>query len=46
MTSVWPLLFSLVLGYGLRILHTYPHDRSSFTQGLEYTMGYFMKGPG
>lgn len=46
MISSWPLLLSLVLGYGVRIVHTYPHDRSSFTQGLEYHDGLLYEGTG
>lgn len=46
MISTWPLLLSLVLGYGVRIVHTYPHDRSSFTQGLEYHDGLLYEGTG
>src|SRR6476661_1675534 len=45
-TSFWPLLFSFVLGYGVRIVHTYPHDRSAFTQGLEYHDGLLYEGTG
>src|SRR6185369_14814980 len=46
MISSWPLLLSLVLGYGVRIVHSYPHDRSSFTQGLEYHDGLLYEGTG
>jgi glutaminyl-peptide cyclotransferase len=46
MISIWPLLFSFVLGYGVRIVHTYPHDRTSFTQGLEYHDGLLYEGTG
>jgi len=46
MTLIWPLLFSFVLGYSVRIVHTYPHDRSSFTQGLEYHDGLLYEGTG
>jgi glutaminyl-peptide cyclotransferase len=45
-TSFWPLLFSFALGYGVRIVHTYPHDRSAFTQGLEYHDGLLYEGTG
>jgi glutamine cyclotransferase len=46
MISTWPLLLSLVLGYGVRIVHSYPHDSSSFTQGLEYHDGLLYEGTG
>ena len=46
MTLMWPLFFSFIVGYGLRIVHTYPHDRSSFTQGLEYRDGLLYEGTG
>jgi glutamine cyclotransferase len=46
MTLIWPLLFSFITGYGARIVHTYPHDRSSFTQGLEYRDGLLYEGTG
>ena len=46
MISTWPLLLSLVLGYGVRIVHSYPHDSSSFTQGLEYQDGLLYEGTG
>ena len=32
--------------YGFRIIHTYPHDASAFTQGLEYRAGYLYEGTG
>lgn len=32
--------------YGYRILHVYPHDRTAFTQGLEYRDGYLYEGTG
>jgi len=32
--------------YGYRIVHTYPHDRSAFTQGLEYRGGFLYEGTG
>ncbi len=32
--------------YGYRIVHVYPHDRSSFTQGLEYRGGFLYEGTG
>ncbi len=30
--------------YGYRIVHVYPHDRTAFTQGLEYRGGYLYEG--
>ena len=32
--------------YGYRIVHTYPHDASAFTQGLEYRAGFLYEGTG
>jgi glutaminyl-peptide cyclotransferase len=32
--------------YGYRIVHVYPHDPSSFTQGLEYRGGCLYEGTG
>jgi glutamine cyclotransferase len=46
MSLIWPLLFSFVLGYSVRIVHSFPHDRSSFTQGLEYHDGLLYEGTG
>lgn len=46
MNPIWPLLFSFVLGYGVRIVHTYPHSRAAFTQGLEYHDGLLYEGTG
>ena len=31
---------------GFRVVRTYPHDRSAFTQGLEYHDGYLYEGTG
>ncbi len=32
--------------YGYKIIHTYPHDRNAFTQGLFYDNGYLYEGTG
>jgi glutamine cyclotransferase len=32
--------------YGFRVIKTYPHDRSAFTQGLEYRDGVLYEGTG
>jgi glutaminyl-peptide cyclotransferase len=32
--------------YGYRIVHVYPHDRTAFTQGLEYRGGFLYEGTG
>jgi glutaminyl-peptide cyclotransferase len=32
--------------YGFRIVRTYPHDRTAFTQGLEYRDGVLYEGTG
>ena len=37
---------SRVPEYRVRVVHVYPHDRSAFTQGLEYRGGYLYEGTG
>ena len=32
--------------YGYRVVKTYPHDRSAYTQGLEYRDGFLYEGTG
>lgn len=32
--------------YGYKIVHVYPHDRTSFTEGLEYRAGYLYESTG
>jgi glutamine cyclotransferase len=32
--------------YGYKVVHTYPHDRDAFTQGLVYDNGVFFEGTG
>jgi glutamine cyclotransferase len=32
--------------YGYRIVHVYPHDRTAFTQGLEFRGGFLYEGTG
>jgi glutamine cyclotransferase len=32
--------------YGYRIVRTYPHDRTAFTQGLQYVDGFLYEGTG
>ncbi len=32
--------------YGYQVVHTYPHDRAAFTQGLVYLDGYLYEGTG
>jgi glutaminyl-peptide cyclotransferase len=32
--------------YGYRVVKTYPHDNTAFTQGLEYRDGFFYEGTG
>src|SRR6266851_4325855 len=55
--SRWPTLaflsisLTVALGqrapeYGYRVVHVYPHDRSAFTQGLEYRGGFLYEGTG
>ena len=31
--------------YGYKVIHTYPHSRDAFTQGLVYDKGYYLKVP-
>jgi glutamine cyclotransferase len=38
--------FSAAPEYGYRVVHVYPHDRSAFTQGLEYRGGFLYEGTG
>lgn len=54
-TAVWmPLVFTLLPGalaaaapeYGYRIVRTFPHDISAFTEGLEFRAGYFYESTG
>ena len=32
--------------YGYQVLHVYPHDRSAFTQGLEFRAGFLYESTG
>ncbi len=32
--------------YGYRVVHTYPHDKTAFTEGLFYLDGYLYEGTG
>ena len=32
--------------YGYQVVHVYPHDRTAFTQGLEFRGGYLYEGTG
>jgi glutaminyl-peptide cyclotransferase len=32
--------------YGYQVIHTYPHDRNAFTEGLFYLNGYLYEGTG
>ncbi|HXE64152.1 MAG TPA: glutaminyl-peptide cyclotransferase [Bryobacteraceae bacterium] len=32
--------------YGYKVIHTYPHDRYAFTQGLEFRGGFLYEGTG
>ena len=42
--SLW--LMPAAAQYGYRVVKTYPHDRTAFTQGLEYRDGFFYEGTG
>src|SRR5579863_7691732 len=45
--GVWPLLSSAAVPvYGYDIVHTYPHDRTSFTEGLFYLDGFLYESTG
>src|SRR6201995_522234 len=37
---------SLAPVYGYKVVHVYPHDRSAFTQGLEYRAGFLYESTG
>src|SRR5262245_24039400 len=43
--SLW-LVLPAAPQYGYRIVNTYPHDRTAFTQGLEYRDGFLYEGTG
>ncbi|PMX04738.1 glutamine cyclotransferase, partial [Pseudomonas sp. GW460-12] len=32
--------------YGYKVVHTYPHDRQAFTEGLFYLDGYLYESTG
>jgi glutamine cyclotransferase len=32
--------------YGYQVVHVYPHDRTAYTQGLEYRAGFLYEGTG
>jgi glutamine cyclotransferase len=42
--SLW--LIPAAPQYGYRVVKTYPHDNTAFTQGLEYRDGFFYEGTG
>jgi glutaminyl-peptide cyclotransferase len=42
--SLW--LIPLPTQYGYRVVKAYPHDRTAFTQGLEYRDGFLYEGTG
>ena len=45
--GVWPLLSSAAVPvYGYDIVHTYPHDRTAFTEGLFYLDGFLYESTG
>ena len=44
LVSLW--LIPIPTQYGYRVVKTYPHDRTAFTQGLEYRDGFFYEGTG
>ncbi|WP_321476521.1 glutaminyl-peptide cyclotransferase [uncultured Paludibaculum sp.] len=50
--AAWmPLVFTLLAvaatpEYGFRVVRTFPHDRSAFTEGFEFRGGYFYESTG
>lgn len=45
--GVWPVLLpAAVPVYGYEIVHTYPHDRTAFTEGLFYLNGFLYESTG
>src|SRR5216117_3484739 len=42
--SLW--LIPIPAQYGYRVIKTYPHDNTAFTQGLEYRDGFLYEGTG
>jgi glutaminyl-peptide cyclotransferase len=40
------LLPSAATEYAFRVINVYPHDRTSFTQGLEYRDGFLYESTG
>jgi glutaminyl-peptide cyclotransferase len=45
--GVWPVLSpAAVPVYGYEIVHTYPHDRTAFTEGLFYLNGFLYESTG
>jgi glutaminyl-peptide cyclotransferase len=46
LAAVTPALFGEAPVAGYQVVKTYPHDRSAFTQGLEYHNGFLYEGTG
>jgi len=44
--SITPSASAAVPVYGYQIVHTYPHDRKAFTEGLFYLNGYLYESTG
>ncbi len=44
--AIAALLNAAAPEYGYRVVHVYPHDRTAFTQGLEYRGGFLYEGTG
>jgi glutaminyl-peptide cyclotransferase len=45
--GIWPLTsFAAIPVYGYDIVHTYPHDRAAFTEGLFYLDGFLYESTG
>src|ERR1017187_3093942 len=48
--TLWLVFASVALAatpeYGYKIVHVYPHDRTSFTEGLEYHGGFLYESTG
>jgi glutaminyl-peptide cyclotransferase len=44
--AIAALLNAAAPEYSYRVVHVYPHDRTAFTQGLEYRGGFLYEGTG
>jgi len=44
--AIQPGLYAAAPVYSYKVVRVYPHDRSAFTQGLEYRAGFLYEGTG